>query len=197
MRKSVCLAIVTAVILGCGSAWAGVLTFGPATTPGNFNGMPANYGGFVWGPNWGVMSNGYYDSVYQNSYGAPSGAAASNEGGVLSVTTSSNSVFNFDGALFSAFAANDSFQGFSSTTITVNGYNGTTLVGSATMNLTPNGFTYLNASLNGVDRLDFLSSGSPQWWLMDNFTYNSTPEPGSLLLFGTGLLALVRSLKRK
>ena len=53
------------------------------------------------------------------------------------------------------------------------------------LNLTGTSFTFSD-----------LPSGSG-YWLMDNVVYNTTPEPGTLALLGSGMLAGLGVLRRK
>ena len=72
--------------------------------------------------------------------------------------------------------------------ITVNGNPITLIQGLQTYNL----------NLSNVTSVTFsdVPSGSG-YWLMDNVVYNSTPEPGTLALFGSGALGVLGMLRRK
>jgi hypothetical protein len=160
--------------------------------------IPATYQGLNWTPNgdsgWNVNSGTTYQSAFGNSYGAVSADNfASNSG--LAVATVDGTTFDFAGAYFSTWAQNNGFASFaggysSATSVTVNGYNGATLVGTVNMNLSSTGFDWLTANFVGVNKLEISSNSSQGYWIMDNFTY--TPEPMTLALLGLGALALRR-----
>lgn len=189
------------VSLVCASQAAGiVLNFDEFK---NLNGvaipLPANYGGFTWDANFYVYDTPSYQSGYFNTYGAPSAPNfVFNAYGVVTVQTTSGAPFNFISAEFSTWASynqpyyDDLSILRSSLSVTVNGYSGATLVGSASLNLIPTGFSTLTANLNGVDRLEFVNDGvDGHWWIMDNFTYEPVPEPRDLAIaVGFGLLGL-------
>jgi hypothetical protein len=60
------------------------------------------------------------------------------------------------------------------------------------------GLQTYNLNLTNVTSVTFseLSSGTG-YWLMDNINYSTTPEPGTLALLGSGVLAGVGLLRRK
>lgn len=169
--------------------------------------VPDNYGGFIWGPTAGnprffAISDTTYTSAgnYANSYGSPSGEnAVSNYAGDVIVYLANGASFDFNGAHFSPFTIRDLFQSDTATSLTVAGYNGATLVGTASINFPGIGYSWLQADLRGVTSLKFIGSiGNTQpaqtGWLMDNFTFNETaqaiPEPPTFWLVGAALLGL-------
>jgi hypothetical protein len=175
---------------------AGVLYFDDIPNNGEVP-MPPSYGGFTWDSNfwiepWSEFSN----SSYGNTYQFPSMSnTVFNGSGVLGVTMS-GSPFIFNGADFSGWDQNNGIGGYTATSVSVSGYLGGSLVGTAAINLPADTFVWLSANMGPVDELVISSSASGNWWLMDNFTYNqnTVPEPGSLLLCVAGL-ALAGTLK--
>lgn len=137
-----------------------------------FGFIPENYAGLSWSSNWAVMSDSYYSSIYQNTYGSPSGQNAAYNGyGTLTVSVSNNSPFTFRGASFAGwgfFNAVDPTR--SATSITVEGYRQGQLMSSKTMGLLSSGYQWLQADLQGIDELRFISSDNQRWWLMDDLT---------------------------
>jgi hypothetical protein len=71
--------------------------------------------------------------------------------------------------------------------ITVNGNPITLIQGLQTYNLNMSGTSFTFSDL---------PSGAG-YWLMDNVVYNSTPEPGTLALLGSGVLGALGMLRRK
>jgi hypothetical protein len=197
-RLAAALVIVAAIMCGPGIQTAGAT---PVTFDDIFGGIPAGYAGFNWG-GWQVIPDWMF-AEYGNTYDSPSGTgAANNAGGGLVKTISADTDFDFIGAYFTGWALNDSYGPFTATSITVEGYNNGTLVNSATMLLSANGYDWFAANLLGVDQLRFISSGDGQDFLMDDFTFNETvaapvPEPTSLLLVGSGLAVAARRFRKR
>ena len=190
------------IMCGCLPAVAGVLNFDSISTGGTLVAIPSGYGGFTWDTNIGVMNNAYYNSTYgDSSISFPSMPNAVYQGsGVISVTIT-GAPFSFQGADFATWLEFNSEFSDSSTSVTVNGYLSGVLVGTDTMTLNTNGtFSFLTTNFSDVDTLTILNSGaSNKWWLMDNFTYgavSAVPEPSSVLLLATGLIALGAIRKR-
>jgi hypothetical protein len=200
MRK-LCLIVLVVLALPIFS-YATVLTFGPLCSGSCVGTALGNYGGFTWSSDMAAVGNGYYDSTYANTYGAPSGGAAYNGFGDDGTTLTSATPFFFNGADFSTWAGNDTYQSYSSLTVTIAGFDSSmNLVGVCSQTLSAASYNFLTCDLANVSTLvfhnDILTSG--HWWLMDDFTYNgtTTPEPGTLLMFGSGIVGLAGILRRK
>jgi hypothetical protein len=202
MKKNSALLVCFFLVLFTAQTKADVINFDDLH--GSF--IPANYKGFTWDSLFRLIQQDNYQNAFGNTYSFPSSPnAAFNGDGVLSITLTASSPFDFEGAWFTAWAYNNSVGLFccTATAVKVLGYNGATLIGTASMALPTDRFAWLGAGFLGVDRLVFENEGIPEkWWLMDDFTYNnsnSVPEPGSLLLLGIGLsgIALVAWRRRK
>lgn len=157
-----------------GRAQADVLTFDDISSASNTSPIPSSYAGFTWGDQWQVISDSYYSGTsYGNTYGSPSGEyAAYNASGALTISTTSDSLFDFRGASFTGWASSDSAAGYTSQSITVKGYRGGALVGSVSMPLPTNRYEWLSADFLQVDTLVFLNDGNTgRWWIMDDFTF--------------------------
>ena len=200
MRKF-CLAALLVLALPMFS-YATVLTFGPACSGScNFAQLPIGYGGLSWTPGFYAMSNAYYDTSYGNTYGAPSGGAAFNASGGSPIAMNSTTPFFFSGADLSAFAGSDAYASYSSVTLTIDAYDAlSNHIGSVTATLSPTGYNFVTANFANVSSLVFTNdcgTCSGRWWLMDNFTYNATPEPGTLVMLSSGLLAAAGMIRRR
>ena len=191
------------LILASGTAAEAVeLTF-DTLSDGQHMEWPANvnYGGLDWSAGYMyVESYGNFVGRGGSSAPFPSGQMAIYNGyGVSATTVSKSSLFDFNGAWFAGWNNTDLPP---STGITLNGYRDGALIGSVSYGLT-GAFKWCPADFSGVNRVDIVSSNSPNWWLMDNFTYDqpltATPEPvsASLFLLGAGLFGINRFRKNK
>jgi hypothetical protein len=188
MKKSLAFLCTMMLIFSVGGiAAADVLTFDDFT--GDFAPVPSDYAGFNWVGDFYVFSDSYMTSMHYNPLDSPSGEyAASTDRGTYIVSLN-DSDFQFEGASFAGWGKYGTGQSFTSTTVTVWGYNNGALVGSATMDLSPTEYNWLPVNLL-VDEVWIQSSGQGQYWLMDDFTYAPVPEPATMLLFGMGLIGI-------
>jgi hypothetical protein len=199
LTRSFLLAGGFVMALGAVPASAGQVNFDDL--PGNGAAVPSNYAGFTWGPNWEVYDQGNYNSSYGNTATFPSFPNVAYNGfGVTEVDLFASTPTVFNDAEFSTWADNNENVGFSSSSVTVQGWNGATLEWTVSEDLGPN-FTDLAFGAAPVDQLKFLNDGSGgQWWLVDNINFgpsSAVPEPITLSLFGAGLAGAAAMRRRK
>ena len=108
--------------------------------------------------------------------------------------------FNWEGAWF-----NDPHN---NTLLSITGYLDGAVLYTTSLQLGFGNPVWLDANWTGIDTILFDVNGS-DWFTMDNFTFNEfndlvaeknaepVPEPATLFLFGTGLVGLAGSMKRK
>ena len=175
MRKLCLLALVVLALPVF--SYATVLTFGPLCSGGCVGTLLGNYGGFTWSGDMYAVGNGYYDSTYGNTYGAPSGGAAYNGFGDDGTTLTSGTPFTFNGADFTSWAGNDAYQSYSSTTILIDAYDSSSnFLGGCSQTLSASSYNFLTCDIPNVSELVFHNDigMAGHWWLMDDFTYNGT-----------------------
>lgn len=157
--------------------------------------VPDGYQGFYWGSTATYDYASYYSNF--NNTLLPTlteGNYAFNLGGsTVVVTSASGNSFDFNGEYFSGWAVNDAETINTARTVTITGYNNSTLVGSFDVPLTLNEWTYSGkyGVLNGVTQVT-IAGDSGRTFVMD-----TVPEPSTLLLVGVGTMVAgyVRSRK--
>lgn len=182
--------------LGVVPAFAGQINFDSISTS-SWTAVPTHYDGFTWDSNWAVGNIAWYNSSYANSTSFPSNPNAAFNNGVTQIGGAvEQDLFApaptvFTGAMFSTWDAyNAPYAGSASSSITVQGWSGSTLEWTASEDLTSS-FTNLAFGSQPVTELTFLNDGTAgHYWLVDNIGYSTVPEPASLWLFGAGLLVL-------
>jgi len=200
-KKATLLSIATLVVSMASTAGATVLDFEGLITSDS-GPIPAGYGGFTWNSTY-LLSDNSYTGAWGNTYGSPSGEYAAfssgDDDGTRNKTVTSSVSFDFTGAYFTGWAENDLPMGSTAASLIINGYNGATLVDSTIFGLPTDAYSWVQVDFIGVTKLEFLTPEYPDYWLMDDFTYNESqiPEPTTLALMGIGLAGIGFARKKK
>ena len=199
MSNKLVTALATVMVLLClnYAASASVLDFEGLTTASSDK-MPVNYGGFTWHTMYLLSDTFYTGAPWNNTYGSPSGVYATYNQGKDSEIIS-NIEFDFTGAYFTGWAKNDELDVSTAPSLIIYGYNGSTLMNTLNFDLSTDKYDWIQADFLGVTKLTFSAPGYPNYWLMDNFTYNESnpvPVPATIYLLGAGLFCL-QGLRKK
>ena len=179
------LVLASLTLTAQGTVKADTLDFEGLTTVTTWSTMHAEgastYDGFVWQSSWQVgfslVADAFFqlnrpDGILANTFGAPSASyAVFNMNGTDAILVQRGELFDFHGASFAAYGSGDAhwtgpsgpitISGGSADSITVRGYRGFSLVGSASMSLSPSQYDWLQADLFGVDTLVFERTAQP------------------------------------
>jgi hypothetical protein len=169
--------VVLSIALLAGFASASTVDFN-SYSPLNTCASPIVSGGLTFTGN--AFCTGVWDATSPNSNGTP--ALINGYSGNVTITLTGGGTFTLN-----SFDMTISwYDGNPSEVITVNGTPITLIQGLQTYNL----------NLSNVTSV-VVSPDTSGYWLMDNVVYSTTPEPGTLALLGSGMLAGVGMLRRK
>jgi hypothetical protein len=180
--------------------------------------IPASYHCLNWSSGFQVECNSDYAASYGNSYGAPSGYAATNgslNSGLMEVSVSSGT-FTFNSAAFSSFAGSDAYQAYSALSLQLYAYrpgdtpDNPTFV--TTIDLDPTKYVTTVENWADITSLFFGAGNGPASdintifgtdglsWLMTDMAINqpsATPEPAAGILLGACLALGLFALRSK
>jgi len=173
--------------------------------PDSFPGyaIPNGYGGLDWGNFYeldGANINSFYGvsaSGYANGVVSANNVAFNNFGNTA--ITSAATPFNLVSGYFTGAFNNN-------LTLSVQGYNGGSLIYSQTYTLNATSSQFITLGMNNITEVDFssyggynagLNYGSGTQFVMDNLTVIPTPEPSALALAGVSWLLLLFRWQRK
>ena len=166
--------------------------------------LPIDYAGFNWsGGDWELVSDIFMTRTedFANTYDSPNGDyAVDSKDGLASVIFTHQNDFDFLSFDASTYAYQDTFESWSSLTLTVEGYNNGSFIGSSVFDLSSTSYTNFSANLLGVDEIRFLNDGvsTYRYWLADNFLIETStvPAPAAFWLFSSGLVGLIGMRKK-
>jgi hypothetical protein len=201
--KKFAVVLVLLLVSPCIRAGSITLNFDDVSTS-SFTALPSSYHGFTFSSDWYVFNNAFYNSNYSDSVTFPSQPnAAFNGFGGMFISMSSATPMSL-ASLSAAYLAEENMfiSGLSSTNLLIIAYLNGSIVGSDSIPLGTD-FALFNANLPLANSWTFVSNvgQGPAYWLADDLTFapaaTTTPEPSSLLLFGTSLLGLAAPFRRK
>lgn len=203
IKRFFCASAVALVVATGASAGQTTLNFDDIVVSGGNEAMPAGYGGFAWDANTWVMTQDFYQAIYNNTVSFPSAPIAFYNGpGAVSVSITRATPFEFDSLQASYLGRDDGAYVNSSASLTVEGLRNGILVGSDSLTLGIN-FATLSSTFAStpVDTLVLLNDGVDEhWWLADNLTYTTAvPEPQTwaMMLIGFAGLGFAAFKSRK
>ncbi|MFJ1468492.1 PEP-CTERM sorting domain-containing protein [Massilia orientalis] len=187
------LTFIASLVLA-GAAQAAPIGFEDVATGGDFASLSDlnPYAGLNWSSDWfagDTSIDGYANGAHSGSNFAVNGFGDN----LMSVSSASG--FNFAGAWFATPAGVGEKAGW----INISAYDAANhLIGSTGNFAIGDDYTWLSAGFSDVALLNITSDSG--WYAMDDFTTAAAaatvPEPGTQLMLGIGLLALVAGRRR-
>jgi hypothetical protein len=131
IKRFFCASALALVVATGASAGQTTLDFDDIPVSGGNDPMPVGYGGFAWDDNIWVMTQAFYQALYNNTVSFPTAPIAFYNGpGAVSVSIASATPFEFVSLHASFFGGDDAANAGSSVSLTVEGFRNGVLVGS-------------------------------------------------------------------
>jgi hypothetical protein len=192
MKKTLSALIASSTLLLAGGAHAGVASFDELATDGDFTSLNdiSPYAGLNWSGDWFAGDNtidGYANAAHSGANFAVNGFGSD------AVTVDSATGFNFTGAWFATPAGAADKANW----INISAYDAANQLIGTTGNIAIGAsYLWVGAAFSNVSSLSITRDSG--WYVMDDFTTAAAtvPEPGTGLMLGIGLLALVAGRRR-
>jgi hypothetical protein len=192
MKKLLIVALCAGFLMVSSLAVAGIAPFlnfeNLYTGVDDLNQLPIDYAGFTWNADAYYITNGYvpgsgYDNIIDN-VGMLIGFAAP-------VSMANTTPFDFKSATVIAAYDAASWGENNPQTLQVQGWNGATATYSQTLNYSDMLAHVVNFNFLNVDMVTFTPLDGSAQFVIDNINGSPVPVPPTVLLLGSGLVALV------